>query len=115
MTLVNQIPKVERKPVIGSQGDREKVELIVKMYDAIILNCQNERSEKAIQALVELIAALDFSYEEISTRLYRLYEYCMNLVKFEKYQEAIKIIQGLRDAWMGTLTNFEENSQRNVA
>jgi flagellin-specific chaperone FliS len=51
------------------------------------------------RVLIELMGALNFEYEDISTRLYRLYEYCQRLVFQRKYDEALHIIKELRDSW----------------
>jgi len=54
---------------------------------------------RASAALVELIAALDFSYEEIAGGLYRLYEYALRHVKGERYDVALGVLRELRDTW----------------
>lgn len=76
-----------------------KEKIILKMYDLFIVSCKRRDTQKMSRVLIELMGALNFEYEEISTRLYRLYEYCQRCVFQKKYDEALHIIQELRDTW----------------
>lgn len=76
-----------------------KEKIILKMYDLFIISCKKKDTNKMSKVLIELMGALNFEYEETSTRLYRLYEYCQRLVFRKKYDEAMAIIKELRDAW----------------
>ncbi len=76
-----------------------KEKLILKMYDLFIVSCKRKDVSKMSRVLVELMGSLNFEYEEISTRLYRLYEYCQRCIFQKKYDEALFIIQELRDSW----------------
>lgn len=76
-----------------------KEKLILKMYDLFIVSCKKKDTVKMSRVLVELMGALNFEYEETSTRLYRLYEYCQRCVFQRKYDDALHIIQELRNTW----------------
>lgn len=76
-----------------------KEKLVLKMYDLFIVSCKKRDIQKMSKVLVELMASLNFDYEETSTRLYRLYEYCQRCIFQKKFDEAMQIIQELRDAW----------------
>lgn len=76
-----------------------KEKIILKMYDLFIVSCKRQDTNKMSKVLIELMGALNFEYEETSTRLYRLYEYCQRLIFRKKYDEALAIIQELRQAW----------------
>ena len=78
------------------------MQLVLKVYDYAILGCKANDADKVCRALVELISALRFEYEEISVGLFRLYQYCMDEVKQEKFDNAEKILIGLRDTWKET-------------
>jgi len=79
---------------------REKI--ILKMYDLFIVSCKRKDVQKMSKVLIELMGSLNFEYEEISTRLYRLYEYCQRCIFQKKFDEALNIIQELRDTWAKT-------------
>jgi len=76
-----------------------KEKLILKMYDLFIVSCRRKDIQKMSRVLVELMGSLNFEYEETSTRLYRLYEYCQRCIFQQKFDEAMHIIQELRNAW----------------
>ena len=76
-----------------------KEKLILKMYDLFLVSLKRKDIEKASKVLLELMGALNFDYEEQSTRLYRLYEYCQRCIHQKKYDDAIQIIKEIRDTW----------------
>ena len=76
-----------------------KEKVILKMYDLFIVSCKRKDINKMSRVLIELMGSLNFEYEETSTRLYRLYEYCQRCVFQKKYDEAMYIIQELRGSW----------------
>ncbi|MCX6148416.1 MAG: flagellar protein FliS [Candidatus Kapabacteria bacterium] len=76
-----------------------KEKIILKMYDLFIVSCKRKDLQKMSKVLIELMGALNFDYEETSTRLYRLYEYCQRCIFQKKFDEALYIIKELRDTW----------------
>jgi flagellin-specific chaperone FliS len=76
-----------------------KEKLILKMYDLFAVSCKRKDIQKMSRVLIELMGSLNFEYEETSTRLYRLYEYCQRCIFQQKFDEALHIIQELRDTW----------------
>lgn len=96
----------------GNKGDKKipsyleqevlswsKEKIILKMYDLFIVSCKRNDVQKMSRVLVELMGSLNFEYEDTSTRLYRLYEYCQRCIFQRKFDEALFIIQELRDTW----------------
>jgi len=79
------------------QWSPEKI--ILKTYDLFIVSCKQKDIVRMNRVLSALINALNFEYQESATRLYRLYEYCQTCISKRDYDEAQKIIQGLRDSW----------------
>ncbi len=75
------------------------VQVMLQLYDYAIAGCVAQDSRKASAAIVELIAALDFNYEDIATGLYRLFEYCLREVKAQHFGESHRILSELRGAW----------------
>ena len=89
-----------------------KEKLILKMYDLFIVSVKRNDISKGSKVLIELMSALNFDYEDVSTRLYRLYEYCQRCIFQKKLQEAIFIITELRNTWAKTF-NLEEEKKPN--
>ena len=52
------------------------------------------------------MSALDLDYQEISGRLFSLYEYCLELVKKQKYEEAGRILAEMRTMWAAAIKNM---------
>ena len=76
-----------------------KEKLILKMYDLFIVSCKRNDVSKMSRVLIELMGSLNFEYEDTATRLYRLYEYCQRCIFQKNYDQAIQIIQDLRESW----------------
>ena len=86
-----------------------KEKLVLKMYDLFIVSAKRGDTQKMSRVLVELMGALNFDYEETSTHLYRLYEYCQRCIFQKKIDEALHIITELRNTWAQAF-NLEEKS-----
>lgn len=76
-----------------------KEKIILKMYDLFLVSAKKNDSSKMNKVLIELMSSLNFEYEEVATRLYRLYEYCQRCVIRRKYDEAYMIVKDLRMTW----------------
>ena len=80
-----------------------KETLLLGIYEAGIEGCQKQDVRQASAALVELIGALNFDYEEASMGLFRLYDYCLRQVREKKFNEVAQILADLRDTWTEAL------------
>lgn len=76
-----------------------KEKIILKMYDLFIVSAKRKDVNKMSKVLIELMGSLNFEVGDISTRLYRLYEYCQRCIFQKKFDEAVHIIKELRDTW----------------
>lgn len=74
-------------------------QMLLQLYDFAVAGCVAKDARKATAALVELIAALNFEYEEIASGLYRLYDYTLREIRAKRFESAQTILGGLRDAW----------------
>ena len=74
-------------------------QLLLQLYDFAVAGCLAHDARKATAAIVELIGALNFDYEEIATGLYRLYEYSLREIRAQRFEAAGQILGGLREAW----------------
>lgn len=108
----NQAQQIAANRAYGQTGDTKvpsyleqevlswsKEKIILKMYDLFIVSCRRKDVQKMSRVLIELMGSLNFEYEETSTRLYRLYEYCQRCIFQQKFDEAQHIIQELRNTW----------------
>lgn len=75
------------------------VQVICRLYDVAILAAKKNDRELARRAINELIAALNFDYQETSVGLYRLYDYAKRQLRNGNVQEAVYVLQELRSAW----------------
>ncbi len=83
-------------------------QLILKVYDFAILNCQRKNMLKTNEAIQVLINSLNFDINgarDISIGLLRLYHYCQEQTRKNNFDEAQKILTDLRDTWKKALTN----------
>lgn len=75
------------------------VQLILKVYDYIIVNSRKSDYGNVSAGLTQLIAALNFDYQDVSMGFFRLYRYCQNQAQNGNFDEVVKIIGELRSAW----------------
>lgn len=75
------------------------IQVLLQLFDFAIAGCLARDARRSSAALVELIAALDFRYEEIAVGFYRLYDYALREVKAGRFDRALPILTGLREAW----------------
>jgi flagellin-specific chaperone FliS len=73
--------------------------IIFEIYNTFLVSCRQRNHQRMNRALVALMSALNFEHPDPATRLYRLYEYCQELVSKNKFDEASSLITDLRDSW----------------
>ncbi|MDQ7817359.1 MAG: flagellar protein FliS [Melioribacteraceae bacterium] len=84
-------------------------QLIMKVYDFAILNCQKNDMVKTNEALQVLINALNFeepAANEISFGLLKLYQYCQDQMRKNHNQMVLKILSELRDTWQVSMNKM---------
>ena len=77
-------------------------QLLIKIYDFAILNCQRGNLIKTNNAIQELVNSLNFEDEaarEISIGLLRLYQFCQDQMRKKEFDIVLKILTELRDTW----------------
>jgi flagellin-specific chaperone FliS len=100
----NGINVYKTNQVMGSSPGQ----LILLLYDHVIRCLTSRDMRGASKGLVELMGSLDLDYQEVSGRLFSLYEYCLDLVKKGEYEQAAQILTDMRHMWataIGRLTN----------
>ncbi len=76
--------------------------LVIMTYDLAIRACEQKDFAKAIQTISALRDALDLDYPEVSTGLFRLYQWCMDCIRKNDYASASATLVELRGAWVTT-------------
>jgi flagellar protein FliS len=83
-------------------------QLIMRIYDFAIVNCQKHNMIKTNDALQVLINALNFdnpAAKEISIGLFRLYQFCQDQMRKRKYEIVQKVLTELKESWEKALKN----------
>ena len=81
-------------------------QLLFKVYDFAIINCQKRNMVKANEAVQILISALRFDGEkdkEIALGLFRLYQYCQEEMRKGNFEIASRFLTELREQWQKAL------------
>lgn len=102
----NPMASYQSAQVLGASP----MQLILIVYDLALAACGRRDTERARRAITELIAALNFDYEEIAVPLFRLYEYCLGAIGSGSFHEASKILRQLKEAWETALRQAHAGS-----
>lgn len=81
-------------------------QLLLKVFDYAIVNCQKQNIIKTNRAIQELINGLRYETEEmkeISIGLLRLYQYCQDQMRAKNFELVLKILSELRETWQNIL------------
>jgi flagellin-specific chaperone FliS len=73
--------------------------LVIMAYDLAIQSCEKKDFARATQAVSALRDALDFDYAENALGLFRLYQWILECLRKENFEEALVPLRELRDAW----------------
>ncbi len=73
--------------------------LILMLYDVGLKSCRAKDSRKASKVFIELISALNFDYNDVALKYFELYRYALDGVNAGKFENAIMVLEGLRDVW----------------
>ena len=96
------------KYLVNEIRDAKPEQLIMKVYDFAITNCQKKNLFKTNDSLQVLINALNFQDEaakDISIGLLRLYQFCQDQARKNNFDIVYKILTELRDTWNEALKN----------
>jgi flagellin-specific chaperone FliS len=81
--------------------------LILFLYDQGIKGCKLEDKELVTKALVELIDSLNFKYSDMASRLFRLYEFALEMIRQDQFAPALKVLSDLRETWIAALSKVK--------
>ena len=83
-------------------------ELVLFCYDHVLACCRRHEMMRAKNGVVELMGALDLGYVDVSGPLFRIYEYLLEVIRSERYEEAEGIVTELREAWVKAMKSVAE-------
>ncbi len=75
------------------------VQIILKLYDYVIVNSKKGEADKVNAGLTQLIAALNFDHKQVALGFFRLYRYCQDQSRKGNFEEVVNVIIELRTAW----------------
>ncbi|MCG8607455.1 flagellar protein FliS [bacterium] len=78
--------------------------IILMLYELGLKGCRAKDRDLASKVLVELIAALDFQYQEIALPLFDQYRFALDLVHRDKFDYPSTMFQELRDVWKANIS-----------
>jgi len=81
-------------------------QLVLMLYDYVIKCLKDSDQRGACKGIVELMGALDVDYQEISGRLFSLYEFCLDQIKKGNTEEACKMLCEMREMWAAAIGNL---------
>lgn len=76
--------------------------LVIMTYDLAIRSCDQQDFTKAIKTVSALRDTLDLDYPEVSSGLFRLYQWCLDCIRKNDYASASNVLTELRGAWVAT-------------
>ncbi|GAB4558541.1 MAG: hypothetical protein Kow0047_03690 [Anaerolineae bacterium] len=84
------------------------LQLVLMAYDAALVGCAHRDLQKTTEAIYTLIKGLDMTQGEVALGLYRLYQYCNDLARQGKFEEAADILRELAGAWVQCLVEQKD-------
>lgn len=85
-------------------------QLVLEVYDYIIACCRRGDGMRAKKGLVELMGSLNLDSPDISGPLFRTYEYCLDIVREKKFEEAVGVLTEIREAWAAAVDRVESGA-----
>ncbi len=102
-TLTKRNSKTVNNYIVKEIMEATPQQLLIKIYDFAILNCQRKNLAKTNQALQELINSLRWEGEDVkqvSTGLFKLYQFCQSEMRKKNYDIVYRILSELRETWL---------------
>lgn len=75
------------------------VDVIYKLYAVAIQAIKKNDPPLAHKAINELVAALNFEYQEVALTLFKLYQYTKHCLRKGRTDDALEVLEELRSAW----------------
>ncbi len=87
--------RYHKDEIIGA----DTVQLIAMVYDFAIEACEQKDFNRATKTLSVLRNTLDHDYSEIAVGLFGLFQWCLECIRREDYDDALVTLRELRESW----------------
>jgi flagellin-specific chaperone FliS len=91
------------------------IQRLLMVYDAAVMGCNQRDLKRTTDALNVLRGSLNFEYAEVAFGFFRIYQYCGDLAREGRYDEAANLLRGLVQAWVEGLVRERDSAQPEVA
>lgn len=85
-------------------------QLMLQTYDYVIACCRRKDMVQAKKGLVELMGSLNLDQTDVAGPLFRVYEYCLDVVREGKFDEALGYLSELREVWADVVDKVESGA-----
>lgn len=87
----SRLDEIQETPPV--EADR-----VLHLFTSGIAGCRARDARQVREVFVQLVGALNFEYEEASTRLFTVYEDCIRCVRSRKFEQPLRILESLHAA-----------------
>lgn len=96
--------KMMMNPYLRQQIQTASPEKCIQiLYDIGIKSCQTEDRNMAANAVIELMNALNFDYENVAMSYYRLYRYALDQIHRNNFKDATLVLREMREMWQSVV------------
>ncbi len=82
-------------------------QLLLLTYDFVLKQLRAKDMMAAKRGVVELMSALNMDHLDAAGPLFRIYEYLLDIVRKEQFDEALELVGELRDTWQRVIEDVE--------
>jgi hypothetical protein len=97
------VPKTMMGPAVTirrmHQTDGASSRRILDLYDRGIDGCLKRSEQEVREAILDLMAALNFEFEEAAVGFFRIYELSLQHAKARRFDVPLHVLRRLRAAW----------------
>lgn len=72
---------------------------VLRLYELGIEACRKRDKEQVSRVLVSLINMLDFKYADMANAFFDVYNFALEVLESENYEQVQSLFEGLHEAW----------------
>jgi flagellin-specific chaperone FliS len=76
------------------------IRLVVMTFDLAIQACEGKEFIRASKVVSHLRDSLNFDHGDAALGFFRLYQWCLDCIRKEDYESALKVLYELRETWV---------------
>lgn len=89
-------------------------QLVLITYDYVLKQLRAKDMFAAKRGVVELMSALNMDQLDAAGPLFRMYEYLLDIIRKEQFDEALELVGELRGTWQRVIEDFESQNLESV-